>query len=492
MAPIDPEHAIDQAIARRERGDITGAAQGLTRALDRHPRNPRLWQTLGTVHRTGGDLAAAADAFARAAALAPADPRAAYGVAQAELEAGRPAAALFGRARALAPGDGGLVLGQVAALLAEGQGDAALALLDAATANSPGWYDGLVTLARLRWSSGDRAGYAAGFTRARDARPRDAGLWGAWLNLLLQNEAYAEADAVLAQARQQVGDPALFPAIAATVASELGKDAAADAAFALLATDTDAAVVERHMRHLLRTGRPDAAAARGAPLLDGSQQNAIWPYMALAWRLTGDPRRAWLEGDPALVSVQDLDGVDLEALAGVLLGLHLARHGPLGQSVRGGTQTDGPLFARVEPEIRGLRAAIVAAIERHVAGMGKRDPDHPVRRHIGKPFRFAGSWSVRLTGAGHHSNHIHAQGWLSSAFYVSLPPQPDMGPPPAGWFSLGEPPAELALPLAAERHVEPRPGRLVLFPSIMWHGTVPIERGERLTVAFDVAPFAGA
>ena len=31
------------------------------------------------------------------------------------------------------------------------------------------------------------------------------------------------------------------------------------------------------------------------------------------------------------------------------------------------------------------------------------------------------------------------------------------------------------------------PGRLALFPSTMWHGTVPFADGERLTIAFDVA-----
>ena len=35
--------------------------------------------------------------------------------------------------------------------------------------------------------------------------------------------------------------------------------------------------------------------------------------------------------------------------------------------------------------------------------------------------------------------------------------------------------------------IEPKPGRLVLFPSTMWHGTEPFAAGERLTVAFDVA-----
>ena len=38
------------------------------------------------------------------------------------------------------------------------------------------------------------------------------------------------------------------------------------------------------------------------------------------------------------------------------------------------------------------------------------------------------------------------------------------------------------------RKIEPKPGHLVLFPSWMWHGTVPFTQGERLTVAFDVRP----
>jgi hypothetical protein len=28
----------------------------------------------------------------------------------------------------------------------------------------------------------------------------------------------------------------------------------------------------------------------------------------------------------------------------------------------------------------------------------------------------------------------------------------------------------------------------VLFPSYLWHGTVPIAAGERLNIAFDVTP----
>ena len=76
-------------------------------------------------------------------------------------------------------------------------------------------------------------------------------------------------------------------------------------------------------------------------------------------------------------------------------------------------------------------------------------------------------------------------GWLSSALYVALPP--DLGENQAGWLKIGEPQAQLGVDLPPLRTIEPKPGRLVLFPSTMWHGTRPFEAGERLTVAFDVA-----
>jgi predicted 2-oxoglutarate/Fe(II)-dependent dioxygenase YbiX len=44
----------------------------------------------------------------------------------------------------------------------------------------------------------------------------------------------------------------------------------------------------------------------------------------------------------------------------------------------------------------------------------------------------------------------------------------------------------LKLDLPSYAQIEPVPGRLVLFPATLWHGTTPFDRGERLTVAFDV------
>jgi hypothetical protein len=158
-----------------------------------------------------------------------------------------------------------------------------------------------------------------------------------------------------------------------------------------------------------------------------------------------------------------------------------------GQSVRGGTQTDGPLFARADPEIRALRQCLVDVIGEHMLTLAPVDPAHPILRHEPGVVSFAGSWSVRLAGEGRHTNHIHPQGWYSSALYVALPGSDEIGAPPAGWLTFGKPPEELGLDLEPYHQIKPEIGRLALFPSIMWHGTVPFDRGERMTVAFDVA-----
>jgi uncharacterized protein (TIGR02466 family) len=92
-----------------------------------------------------------------------------------------------------------------------------------------------------------------------------------------------------------------------------------------------------------------------------------------------------------------------------------------------------------------------------------------------------------LRGGGRHASHVHPQGWISSALYIALPRRNPLDDPNAGWFKLGEPQEALRISLPPSREIEPKTGHLILFPSWMWHGTVPFTEGERLTVAFDVA-----
>jgi hypothetical protein len=70
--------------------------------------------------------------------------------------------------------------------------------------------------------------------------------------------------------------------------------------------------------------------------------------------------------------------------------------------------------------------------------------------------------------------------------YLKLPP--DLGQENAGFLALGDPRTPtFQVDARPDRLIEPKPGRLVLFPSYMWHGTLPFGEGERVTVAFDVA-----
>jgi predicted 2-oxoglutarate/Fe(II)-dependent dioxygenase YbiX len=242
------------------------------------------------------------------------------------------------------------------------------------------------------------------------------------------------------------------------------------------------------LRHLIRAGRYDQAELLAARLVEGPQRVTAWAYRAIAWRMTSDARWPWLEQGGALVRTYDITAAlpPLDALATDLRAIHTAIAAPLDQSTRGGTQTDGPLFARVEPSIRAAREAIRSAVQDHAAALRQLDPAHPAQMgaELSRP-RFAGAWSVRLGGGGHHVSHVHPAGWISSALYVALPV--GAGDSGQGRLTIGDPPAELGTGMAPTHTVIPCAGELTLFPSYTWHGVTPSLPGERLTIAFDVA-----
>lgn len=488
--PDDEDALDDLARAALAAGEEQAALTPLIGAAKRAGRNALLWQWVGLLHRSLDRHDEAMAAFDEAARYAPGDAGIAHGRARVALEAGLPAVELFEAASRLAPGDGGIILGRAAARFAAGDLARATAELDALLSSNPGWIEGHDTLAQLHALAGDPVGAGRSFERALAGNPGHAPLWQALVALHFRSENYAAALDVVGRARLVQGATAELAANEAIALSELGDIAGADKLFADVGLRNVAGMTVWRVRHALRRGDIAAAAAMIDTAIDPADP-ALWPYASIAWRLTGDPRADWLEGDTRLIGVIDLTEQlpPLDRLAATLRGLHVAKGAHLDQSVRGGTQTDGPLLSRIEPEIAALRRAVAAAVARHVAQLPPIDPNHPILRHRrDRPVRFAGSWSVRLTGQGHHANHVHPQGWLSSALYVALPAEAERGAGQAGWLTLGQPQAALGVELPPARTIEPRPGRLVLFPSIMWHGTVPFTAGERLTAAFDVAP----
>lgn len=496
------------AAVRAGRVDVGGLGQFASLALDageeeaalpwvaaaaKRSRTARLWQWTALLHRALDAHREALDAFGAAARLAPADQGIAHGRARVTMEAGLDAVALFETAGGLGPPNGDILIGLAAARWAAGRGEEAEAALDAIVAEVPLWMQGHVQLAQLRALMGRPVQATTSFERALAQQPDSPALWRGLLDLHLGHEDYA-SQAIGVQRAAAAGVPSDQVADhAAIAAAELGDVDRADALFASAPAAMQAGLNLWRVRHDLRTGRiePALALIDGEIAAGGARCAAIWPYAALGWRLAGDPRYDWLVGAPELVRAFELSDAlpPLDELADHLRSLHIAQGEYRDQSVRGGTQTDGPLFCRIDPMIQALRTAVAGAVETYVAALPPLDPDHPL---LGlcrdrRP-RFAGSWSVRLRGGGHHANHVHPQGWISSALYIALPPETAKDAPHAGWLALGEPQAALGLDLPPTQMVEPAPGRLILFPSWLWHGTRPFGEGERLTVAFDVAP----
>lgn len=362
------------------------------------------------------------------------------------------------------------------------------AALEQALARDPSWADGHVELARLRWAAGDEQGFARSFEEALAGAPADLALWTRYLASLMYAGQHSKILEAVGRGRAASGAHPLFDLAEGVAHDDLGDRAAAASLFATLAGSPDPSVALYRIRHLLRAGRHDEAAALAGQWQATENGDHFVPYLATAWRLTDDPRWHWLEGDERLVGAYDLADAlgPLEPLAAVLRALHAPAGRTLDQSVRGGTQVDNVL-ALEAPEIVRARVALLEAVAGHIAQLPPVDPAHPTLRHRrDAPVRLSGSWSVRLSGEGHHIAHVPPQGWLGSALYVALPGEA-AGVAPAGWLTLGQPPAELGLDLAPVRMIEPKPGRLVLFPATMWHGTIPFAAGERMTLAFDVA-----
>lgn len=216
--------------------------------------------------------------------------------------------------------------------------------------------------------------------------------------------------------------------------------------------------------------------------------------LGLAYRACGDEREQWLNDYDRDVQVFDLPPPEgyrnMESfnaeLSGYLLGLHAEGRQYMSQTLRGGTQTYDGIFYRGHQLIDLLLVRINAAIQTYREKLVGR-AEHPFASRLGRNFRHIGSWSSCLQSDGYHVNHIHQKGWISSCYYASLPGVISEGQ--QGWLKFGEPPAEFGLGWLPRKLIQPRVGRLVLFPSYLWHGTQTFHADQqRITIAFDTVP----
>lgn len=485
------------------------AVPALERAVQVQPDSVMAWSALGSAYRIVEQWEPAEAAFLKALKLAPG-----YSAGWVNLGAvmrlrGRADEAIACFERAAIAGYRGPELGDAlaGALLDEGEVEKALEQATRLVETHPDYVPGHVTLANLRWEYGPRfaPGQDAveGFRASVQARPSDLALTHEFARFLMAARRPEEALELIRQLRLKTDAPGLALQEAQAL-DDLGYPGRARAAYETMARGPLATLpffLNAYTRHLLRAGEWQAAAERAeqATRVAPHHQEG-WAYLGTAWRLLGDAREHWLCDYERLVAnlrigtppgYASLDAF-LAALRARLDALHQAGREPVQQSLRGGSQTPGRLFGRRDPVIGQLQLAIEQAIEAWLPTL-PTDASHPFLSRKANRLRMSGSWSVKLWSSGRHVNHIHPEGWMSSAFYVSLPPSvrqpPDGGH--AGHLQFGQPPSELGLALEPRRILRPEPGHLALFPSYLWHGTVPFEDEQpRMTVAFDMVPLS--
>jgi tetratricopeptide (TPR) repeat protein len=146
------------------------------------------------------------------------------------------------------------------------------------------------------------------------------------------------------------------------------------------------------------------------------------------------------------------------------------------------------LLGKPEGALAALERMMRAALVRYVATV-PRDPAHPFLAHIPERWLFS-CWATRLKGEGYLAPHVHFDGYIGGVYYPLLPDVVATGQGEAGWFELGRPPERLNLKAEPViRRIQPKLGRMLLFPGYFFHDTVPFTSTQtRISIAFDVVP----
>lgn len=490
-APGWAEAAFNRALTLAALGEIDRARAAFAELEAGAGALARFWSARGALELADGDLPRAAACYDAALSRDPSHVKALHGRACVAIEREEPdAVTRFVAARRASPDDRELALGHAQALLAADH-RAGEAALDALVASDPVWSEALRVRADLRWQMGERETFLADVEHALTMAPDRAEIHELAVILNGGVSRHEEAADAAARAVARAVDTPRFLLLEAVHAGAAGDWARAEARFIRL-RGTAANDPAAEARHWLRADE----VSRAATLLDEARANdpgdiSAWALTDLAWRLLGDSRHEWLHGAPGLIGFRalTLSGAEIETIRDWLRGLHRTRAFPIGQSMRGGTQTRGKLLAKTDPEATILRNAIETAVAEHWRGLPALDDAHPLLASRDSTPRLAGSWSVRLSGGGFHVAHIHPRGLLSSAAYFATPEISDAG---AGDLEIGRPPNDLGIDLPPLAQMSPKLGWLALFPSTLMHGTRPFPAGERMTVAFDIVGGAAA
>jgi len=481
LRPGDGATALDLGTMQLNAGDTDAALASLSVAMQALPQEPRAAFRHGTAAFLSGDHALAASSFETAARLKP-DWR----------EAWNNLAAAHGKrqdyAGAIAAARNALELG-----------------LDDATAHQ--------ALAALQSNLFDHASLQEGLQHALRALQLDPSLAQAHRDAAILSRKLGDTMGAESHARSALELAPNDIDNVDTLGEQLRLNARTNEAVGIYAraisAGLDSPVLHRqHGIALLHDGQLDAArgelrdALRRAP----DDQRTI-AHLGVVIAQDDAARAAQWLGLHRHVHAVELPTPDAFADA-------LAFHAALAEDIRRHSQQrwepaglaarnaylSGDLLADRTPAIVGFEQRLREAIDAFLAQCRQaRSGDGAVSddalsadvflRNVPEHYRLH-VWATQAAERGFIDTHIHEDSWLSGAYYVELPPAIRSGDEThAGWIEFGRPFAGLPQPPdAALRQVLPRVGTLLLFPSYLFHRTLPYAGGgERISISFDLA-----
>lgn len=152
-----------------------------------------------------------------------------------------------------------------------------------------------------------------------------------------------------------------------------------------------------------------------------------------------------------------------------------------------GMQSAGNLFDRDEPALTQL----ADLIREHLAIFRTRfaDADGELIKMFPQSLVFESSWYLKMQQGGHLSSHIHETGWVSGVLYLQLPEREHQSSEGDIEFSTDGDDYPRLHDDFPSRIVHVAEGDIVLFPSSLFHRTLPFSSDrERICIAFDLSP----
>lgn len=495
VAMVERVHDRDEMLAQAARlaqGAEPASARALVgRLLAGDPADADALTVQGIVEQRTGNPDAAASAFRKACEADPGNPARIGNLAVALKNAGRfeDAIAAFRETLRLRPGHAATLANLASCLLAAGRPAEAIAALDPV----PRHPDALNHLGVAHARLGDHDRAVECYRAALGLRP---GHGGATLNLV---DALAETGAV--EEAETIAKGVLAQAPGHPRASnQLGllRDRAGDTGGAIAAFEKGFDPAAPHhalgvnlARILVIAGRCEDAVGV-TETLERDSPDVTTPLAlrcAALERLGRRDELAALMGVDRFVTSRDFEAVPGFASLGEFnsaLIAELEAHPsltfePEGLVTRQGRQS-ADLAGDDSPAISALAAIARAELAKERERLSRLPADHPFLRALPHEWSLT-LWGTTLTPGGSVDAHIHAPNWLSGVYYPDFPDGSEEGA-----FAVGCLPDDLGGGGQATV-MRPATGRMFLFPSYLWHGTLPFSDAKaRVSFAFDLVP----